>query len=164
MIKAYHGTTLSSKEQIVAQGFNLGTAFHFGKMNGDAIYASTNKNWAEKFGSEIIHLNIDTSDFLYLNKMEYNQLYDQFMTKIIFPYSSMKSYLYNLLYKQIHDLDAENNRNSIRVFIRNTEYQIGIQLKEYVIQNGFKGMIIQSHKEDSSEITIYDTDEITILH
>lgn len=163
MIKAYHGTTLSSKEQIVEYGFNLGTTFHFGKMNGDAIYASTSKDWAEKFGSEIIHLNIDTRDFLYLDKDEYLQLYDQFMSKIIFPYHSMKSYLYNLLYSQIHDLDANNNRNSIKEFIRNTEYRIGIHLKKYIIQNGYKGMIIQSSKKDSSEITIYDTNEITIL-
>lgn len=158
MIDVFHGTSLSNYEKILEEGLVLGTSFSHGKKHGDAIYATTRKHWAKKFGTNIIKFSVNTDHFLCIKDKDYAKLYDEFTNEFVHPYETMSAYVYHKQFKNIHNLAEDNNRKKIKQFIRETEFQIGILLKEMLTTKGYKGIVISS--EDSKgpflDLTIYD--------
>ena len=158
MIDVYHGTSHSNYKKILEEGLILGTSFSHGKKHGDAIYATTRKHWAKKFGSAIIAFHVNTDQFLYIKDDDYAKLYDSFTNEYVQPYETMSAYVYHKQFDQIHNLTENNNRTEIKSFIRDTEFQIGISLKEMLTSKGYKGIVIASKdsKGPFFDLTIYD--------
>lgn len=138
-------------------GLNINTNFHFGKQNGDAIYATTRKTLAQKFGNSIISFKVDTDEFLHVTHEEYQQLYNSVASDIIYPHQTIKAYMYDALYEKIHNLN-QNNRTFMKKYIRDLEYNIGNILQELVMKKDYKGIVIShnDHLGYYEEITIYD--------
>lgn len=158
MINVFHGTSHSSYEKILKNGLTLGNSFIHGKMHGDAIYATTRKEWAEKFGPDVIEFSVDTEDFFYIEDDDYAKLYDSFTNEFVEPYETISAYIYNKQFAEIHNLSAGDNRKNMKSFIKETEFKIGSQLQEMITSKGYKGIVIESKDSNGPfrDLTIYD--------
>lgn len=158
MIDVFHGTSTTNYEKILDKGLTLGTSFSHGKKHGDAIYATTRKHWAKKFGPNIIEFRVNTDHFLFIEDEDYAKLYDSFTNEFVQPYETISAYIYHKQFDKIRNLSEVNNRTNIKLFIRDTEFKIGSLLREMITSNGYKGIVISS--EDSKgpffDLTIYD--------
>ncbi len=157
VIDVFHGTSTTNYEKILAEGMTLGTSFSHGKKHGDAIYATTRKHWAKKFGANIIEFSVNTDQFFYIKDDDYAKLYDSITNEYVQPYETMSKYIYHKQFKAIHNL-SDDNRLQLKSFIRDTEFKIGSVLREMLTSKGYKGIVIAS--EDSKgpfyDLTIYD--------
>ena len=151
-------------ESIMDNGLNLDTNFNFGKQNGDAIYATTRKTLAQKFGNSIITVKVDTAEFLEVTHEEYQDLYNSVASDLIYPHKTIKAYMYDVLYEKIHNL-SNNNRVYMKKYIRDLEYNIGNMLQELLMNRNYKGIVIShnDHLGYYEEITIYDLSCIKYL-
>jgi hypothetical protein len=158
VIDVFHGTSHSNYEKILEKGLTLGNSFTHGKKHGDAIYATTRKHWAEKFGPNLIEFSVDTDDFFYIEDDDYAKLYDSFTNEFVQPYETISAYIYNKQFAEIHNLSEGDNRKNIKSFIRETEFQIGSLLQERLTSKGYKGIVIASKdsKGPFCDLTIYD--------
>ena len=151
-------------ESIMDNGLNLDTNFNFGKQNGDAIYATTRKTLAQKFGNSIITFKVDADEFLEVTQEEYHDLYNSVASDLIYPHKTIKAYMYDVLYDKIHNL-SNNNRTFMKEYIRDLEYNIGNMLQELLMNRNYKGIVIShnDHLGYYEEITIYDLSCIKYL-
>ncbi len=145
-------------------GLDLNTNFHFGKQNGDAIYASTRRAKAEIFGQSIFKFKANTNEFFQVTHEEYQDLYNSVASDIIYPHLTIKAYMYDVLYDKIHNLN-HTNRTFMKKYIRDLEYNIGNMLQELLMNQNYKGIVIShnDHLGYYEEITIYDLNCIKYL-
>lgn len=145
-------------------GLNLNTNFHYGKQNGKAIYATTKKTLAQKYGKNIITFKVNTDEFLHITHEEYQDLYNSVASDIIFPHLTVKAYMYEVLYDKIHNLN-HINRTFMKEYIRDIEYNIGNMLQELLMSQNYRGIVINHYNQRGyyEEITIYDLNCIEYL-
>jgi len=168
-LRAYHGTTSENRKSILNEGFRFDTALHNGKLFGDAIYFTTNKEHSKEFGSAIIEVEIDVINFMFINDKDiYDDLFYNCVKVALNPYKSIEEYLmykFKALKQEDKNLTNDELYKLLGPICKSTEYRVGTVLKKHLISKGYNGLALLMGDADIDyyELTVYEEKLIRII-